>query len=248
MVVPTDARSAPTAAFSSPMAPPPREIPVRDVRDLALAVIEGAVAAEALAKELKRTPDRSRHFSEIAERLRSVVSRASIRAALAEESGSSMIGLASSSGVIKPVLITPPNAPSLPAAPPSLTAVQPSITAAPATPPIEDAPVSQERALPATTLSELVRAIKAEVRSDELTTRLARLEHALKDMSDRTTAALDRATHAADQTAGALARIDAGERVVINGPADAIALAAQLTQRLTIRSPLVVRIDSSAQR
>jgi len=53
-----------------------------DVRDLALAVVEGAVAAESLAKELKRTPDRSRHFQEIAERLRGVVGRPSIRRAL----------------------------------------------------------------------------------------------------------------------------------------------------------------------
>lgn len=48
-------------------------------------MIEGAVAAESLAKELKKTPDRSRHFQEIAERLRSVVGRASIRSALTEE-------------------------------------------------------------------------------------------------------------------------------------------------------------------
>jgi hypothetical protein len=66
--------------------PPPRELSLRDVRDLALAVIEGAVAAESLAKELRRTPDRSRHFQEIAERLRGVLGRASIRTALADDS------------------------------------------------------------------------------------------------------------------------------------------------------------------
>lgn len=64
-----------------------RELPLRDVRDLALAVIEGAVAAESLAKELKKTPDRSRHFAEIAERLRAVVGRPSIRTALSEQTG-----------------------------------------------------------------------------------------------------------------------------------------------------------------
>lgn len=68
--------------------PGARQLPVRDVRDLALAVIEGAVAAESLAKELKRTPDRSRHFQEIAERLRAVVGRQSIRTALSDESTS----------------------------------------------------------------------------------------------------------------------------------------------------------------
>lgn len=62
-----------------------RELALRDVRDLALAVIEGAVAAESLAKELKKTPDRSKHFQEIAERLRAVVGRPSIRTALTEE-------------------------------------------------------------------------------------------------------------------------------------------------------------------
>ncbi len=62
-----------------------RELPLRDVRDLALAVIEGAVAAESLAKELRKAPDRSKHFAEIAERLRSIVGRPSIRSALSEE-------------------------------------------------------------------------------------------------------------------------------------------------------------------
>jgi hypothetical protein len=61
------------------------------VRDLALAVIEGAVAAESLAKELRKTPDRSKHFQEIAERLRAVVGRPSIRTALAEDSSESVL-------------------------------------------------------------------------------------------------------------------------------------------------------------
>ena len=69
----------------SPSFPGARELPLRDVRDLALAVIEGAVAAESLARELKKAPDRSRHFQEIAERLRSVVGRASIRSALTDK-------------------------------------------------------------------------------------------------------------------------------------------------------------------
>ncbi len=63
-----------------------RAFSARDVRDLALAVIEGAVAAEALAHELRRTPDRSRHFSDIAARLRAIVARPSIRSALTPES------------------------------------------------------------------------------------------------------------------------------------------------------------------
>jgi hypothetical protein len=66
-------------------------LPLRDVRDLALAVIEGAVAAESLAKELRKTPDRSKHFQEIAERLRAVVGRPSIRTALAEDSSESVM-------------------------------------------------------------------------------------------------------------------------------------------------------------
>lgn len=70
--------------------PGARELPLRDVRDLALAVIEGAVAAESLAKELKKAPDRSKHFQEIAERLRAVVGRQSIRSALSEETGKSI--------------------------------------------------------------------------------------------------------------------------------------------------------------
>jgi hypothetical protein len=41
-------------ANSSPSLPGARELPLRDVRDLALAVVEGAVAAESLAKELKK--------------------------------------------------------------------------------------------------------------------------------------------------------------------------------------------------
>jgi len=86
---------------ASPSLPSARELPLRDVRDLALAVVEGAVAAESLAKELKKAPDRSRHFQEIAERLRAVVGRPSIRTALSEEVHS--VALAPPPPVVLPV-------------------------------------------------------------------------------------------------------------------------------------------------
>lgn len=79
------------------------------MRDLALAVIEGAVAAESLAKELRKTPDRSKHFQEIAERLRAVVSRASIRSALAEDSSESvMLGRATAAAPRVSLQASPP--------------------------------------------------------------------------------------------------------------------------------------------
>lgn len=96
-------------AADSSSIPTPRSLPLRDVRDLALAVIEGAVAAESLAKELRKTPDRSKHFQEIAERLRAVVSRPSIRSALAEDSSESvMLGRATAAAPRVSLQASPP--------------------------------------------------------------------------------------------------------------------------------------------
>ncbi|MGZ3416783.1 MAG: hypothetical protein ACXWUG_01815 [Polyangiales bacterium] len=87
--------------------PAPRSLPLRDVRDLALAVIEGAVAAESLAKELRRTPDRSKHFQDIAERLRAVVGRPSIRSALADDGTEHVVLARATAAAPRPSIQTP---------------------------------------------------------------------------------------------------------------------------------------------
>lgn len=141
-----------------------RELALRDVRDLALAVIEGAVAAESLAKELKKTPDRSKHFQEIAERLRSIVGRPSIRTALSEEASTSV-------------------APLRLAVPPHLRTAEP--VAETAQPP--QAPRTSGEQLHVETdvgphlerLESLLRALTANDASARLEARMARLEEAV---------------------------------------------------------------------
>lgn len=150
-------------AISSPSltgGPGARELPLRDVRDLALAVVEGAVAAESLAKELKKAPDRSKHFQEIAERLRAVVGRPSIRTALSEESQN--------------IALAPP--------PPVVLSVPPQLRTAEVAEPSGE----HEIVLDATDHSEqlqriegLVRALADVDRVNELMARMSRLEEAI---------------------------------------------------------------------
>ncbi len=145
---------------SSPSFPGARELPLRDVRDLALAVIEGAVAAESLAKELKKAPDRSRHFQEIAERLRSVVGRASIRSALTEEPASS----------------APPPAPLKLATPPELRTAEVVEQVNLGAQEIVVDSISPEQL---DRIEELIRSVAADDRVAELNARLTRLEEAI---------------------------------------------------------------------
>jgi hypothetical protein len=228
--VPQDVRSI---VSPSPSLPATRHIGARDVRDLALAVIEGAVAAEALAKELKRSPDRSRHFQDIAERLRAVVARASIRAALADESSSGTV-------VVSPSVtqVTPPIIPKVaPIEPP----VAPPPTPARA-PVLEEARTSGERAVPSLTTDELVALVKQALRGEAIETRLARLEHAVgaaaQEAADQTRRAVLEAAAQATATA------TAGERLSVSTPAEALALATRLTERVQAGVVVTVRIDN----
>lgn len=144
-----------------------RELSLRDVRDLALAVIEGAVAAESLAKELKRTPDRSQHFQEIAERLRAVVSRPSIRTALSEGS------------------VSVPATPLRLATPPELRTAEPTPpgvrTAEPVPPRASGEQIVMETdfSLHLQRLETLMRALADDAGTERVEARLARLEEAI---------------------------------------------------------------------
>jgi len=151
--------------MSSPSLPGARELPLRDVRDLALAVVEGAVAAESLAKELKKAPDRSRHFQEIAERLRAVLGRPSIRAALSDECANV-------------ALAEPPRAPVRIATPPQLRTaevVQPHPGSGEHEIVID--PVDNTEQLDR--IEKLIHALAEADRVTELMARLARLEEAI---------------------------------------------------------------------
>jgi hypothetical protein len=151
--------------MSSPSLPGARELPLRDVRDLALAVVEGAVAAESLAKELKKAPDRSRHFQEIAERLRAVLGRPSIRTALSDECANV-------------ALAEPPRAPVRIATPPQLRTaevVQPHPGSGEHEIVID--PVDNTEQLDR--IEKLIHALAEADRVTELMARLARLEEAI---------------------------------------------------------------------
>lgn len=219
----TPVSNEPDRSMSLPGA---RELPLRDVRDLALAVIEGAVAAESLAKELKKTPDRSRHFAEIAERLRSVVGRPSIRTALSDASAVN-------------VSMTTPQQPLRLATPPELR------SAAEATPArSEAAAVAPSRVeLPRQSGEQFV--IETDLQKDVVSPRLERIEELLKalveaERSDHLEARLVRLEEAIGR---ALARRDEGERYALRTPEEAIALAARLTERLRRDPRVVVRIE-----
>lgn len=148
--------------------PGARELPLRDVRDLALAVIEGAVAAESLAKELKKTPDRSRHFAEIAERLRSVVSRPSIRTALSEDAGGS-----------NNIAMTTPQQPLRLATPPELRTATPTAEVAPPRQSGEQIVIETDVSPQLERIEELVKALVEADASERLEARLTRLEEAI---------------------------------------------------------------------
>lgn len=220
----------------------PREISSRDVRDLALAVIEGAVAAEALAKELRRSPDRRRHFAEIAERLRAVVARGSIRNALVEEtagpsastmtlSGAHPVPLASSATPATPPA-APRAAPNLATTPPLPTRAASIVHAAP--PSVASAPPTLET-VEAAAIEELTSRITRLERAavDELGQRLARLERLVTASVDRLDATMQQG----------LARTAAGERMVVSSPHEAIGVAQKLVDRVAARGPIVVRIE-----
>lgn len=216
---------------------PSKEISARDIRDLALAVIEGAVAAEALAKELRRSPDRSKHFSEIAERLRAVVNRPSIRNALADDAaqGNATITVRTQQPTPPqptPMITAPPPPPPQPPAPPPMPI--------PTSTPSEEARVSGERALPGPSLDEIVRATHADEiarRADEIATRVARIEHALS-------ASVDRIEHVVAGSIDRAIALSGGERTVVGSASDAIALAARLTERVERRGPVVIKIEA----
>jgi hypothetical protein len=232
-----------------------REIPLRDVRDLALAVIEGAVAAEALAKELRRTPDRSEHFREIAERLRAVVSRESIRDALKDDRPNAS-------------LVVAPSRP----APPRPSPSPPADVEPPANPERS----SGSRQLAPATVSELVEALSRALRWDELASRLARQDATanpvarldevasrlagLDDIARRLEelplliGRLEEATNrlaCTDDATSRLERIEAAlgsatrrgtERVVVRTADDALAIASRLVARLRAGSAIEVEI------
>ena len=230
-----------TPALDGPPNPsaslPPREISARDVRDLALAVVEGAVAAEALAKELRRSPDRSKHFAEIAERLRAVVGRASIRNALAED-GTPTLAMTPprAQSVVAPL---PQVAPPPPPPPPTPVAATPS----PVPPPrsTDEARDGAPRGVPTASLEELAALVTSASHGAEIATRMARLEHALGASIERLE------TTVGTTVTEAIQRVAAGERVVVSTPSEAIALAQRLTDRLASRGALVVRIESSGE-
>ena len=241
MVVERPPTVAPSPSSSASL--PPREISGRDVRDLALAVVEGAVAAEALAKELRRSPDRSKHFAEIAERLRAVVGRATIRNALAEDGATPMLAMMPArvqSSLVGPVpaQMPPPLPPPLPALPAPIVIATAASVSAP--PPATDGPGGDAlRTAPAATLEELSAIVASASQGVEIATRLARLEHALGASIERMEAAVGATVTQAIEHAAA------GERVVVSTPSEAIALAQRLTDRLASVGGLVVRIESS---
>jgi hypothetical protein len=156
----------------------PREVPLRDVRDLALAVIEGAVAAEALAQELRRAPERSTHFREIAERLRAVVSRSSIREALIDDRPPQVLQLGDGS-TAKVAAPEPAEAPSPAPPPPTPHPRRPS------PPPPRETPQSGARRLPEATVSELLEALARGLPLGEIVDRVAALEVAVAQLLRR---------------------------------------------------------------
>jgi len=208
---------------------PQREISARDVRDLALAAVEGAVAAEALAKELRRSPDRSRHFADIAERLRAVVGRASIRTALAEDATGTTLtlsGMRTASVVAALPSIAP--LPSVPSpAPPT-----PPVPVRPSPPPIPTPkPPSADEI--ARAVATLLHVEQRERVLDETATRLARIEKLVVASVDRVDATVQQA----------LARSGAGERLVVSTAGEAIGVAQKLVERVAARGPVIVRIE-----
>jgi hypothetical protein len=221
-------------------APSAREIPLRDVRDLALAVIEGAVAAEALANELRRTPDRSAHFREIAERLRGVVGRASIRAALADDRARTF-------EVVPTVRFSAP--PLVPRPSPAPERGERRV----------EAPEPIARDSPPNASSQVAEAVVRALPMHEVSLRLARIEHSLSDATTRergTADARDEQFHAAiariERAIGELARKTPEqapeERTIVASAADAIALAGLLVERLNGEETIAVRIESPARR
>ena len=213
------------------------------MRDLALAVIEGAVAAEALAKELKRSPDRSRHFQDIAERLRAVVGRTSIRSALAEETATGNV-------VLSPTVTQAMSVPSVVAPPPGPPPIpKPTIREAP-TPSVaqpiaaDEVRASGERVVPPLTTDELIAMITRAVHGDEISTRLARLEHAVAASAQTATESARSAV--AEATAHATLAANAGERFTVSTPADALSLATRLTERVQAGVTVTVRLEPLA--
>lgn len=205
----SDARPA---VFSLPSA---RELPLRDVRDLALAVVEGAVAAESLAKELRKTPDRSKHFQDIAERLRSVVGRPSIRTALADDATGN-------------VALARPSGPTSASGPASTVAPLPIVP--PAVPPPKPTAASGEHVISEVGSGSLARieGLIHELRSaralEPIEARLARIEQSLEKIDKQQ-------------------RRDDGERYVIRSPEEALAFAARMIERLRREPKISVRLD-----
>lgn len=238
----------PRPTSSSASLPGARALPLRDVRDLALAVVEGAVAAESLAKELRRTPDRSRHFQEIAERLRAIVGRPSIRTALTEQTVTVELG----------------PSPSRPEPPPPVRAgTPPQLRTVEVAAPPPAAP-ARGRDQPRTSGELDVATLDGTERLEGLE-RLGRIEAALRDLDvedafatlrdaleSRLTTIDERLSRlgAIEERLSRLAvieerlsRRDQGERYALRSPEEAIALAARLTERLRREPRVVVRIE-----
>lgn len=190
-----------------------REVPLRDVRDLALAVIEGAVASEALANELRRAPERSTHFREIAERLRAVVSRPSIREALIDDRPQVLLQLGdgSTARLSHPAPIAEGRSRPAPSSAPPL---EPLASIASAERP------SGARRLPDATVSELLEAIARGLQVGEILARLGGLEGELRRALGR----------------------ESAERIVVRDAADALSLATRLVARLAKGEVLAVEI------
>ncbi len=203
------------------------------MRDLALAVIEGAVAAESLAKELRRTPDRSRHFQDIAERLRSVVGRASIRHALTQESAATTVSMPPASA--HPVTLpTPPQLAGLPAAAPPVRSERPA--------PPRPAP-TETRGLVDSGEHTIGERISGSPQLDRIEARVQSLANADPANARALGALLERLAKLEDLLAKMATQREEGERYTLRSPEEAIALAARLTERLRRDPRVTVRIE-----
>lgn len=190
------------------------------------------MAAESLANELRRTPDRSRHFQEIAERLRAVVGRPSIRTALTEETTMVELGPA-------PVRAERPAALRA-ATPPQLRTVE---VAAPAPAPalLAGARDSGELDIAMIDWSEQLDRIEAAVRAIAVDDAFT----ALRSVLESRLGAIEERLLRLGAIEERLSRRDDGERYALRSPEEAIALAARLTERLRREPRVVVRIEAA---
>jgi hypothetical protein len=212
-------------------APQPREISARDVRDLALAVVEGAVAAEALAKELRRSPDRSRHFAEIAERLRAVLGRGSIRVALAEDGATTTLALAGMRPASHAAVGLPGSPGSIVGPIPSMPTPPPPPAIAPPTPPSPPSP----------SVDAIARTVATLVHAEDNAARLARIEKMVAASIERVESTVNQVVNQA--VTQAVVRANLGERMVVSTASEAVAVAQKLLERVAARGPVVVRIE-----